>query len=478
VGYLRLVPLLALVLFVPVNPILNSPNIVNKASREARFDALRLQPLNIVPKPQPPAELLTCNKPPCRLPNVQVSAGLKPVNEHSLAVNPKKPKQLFSSGNDYNCMAIQGLYTSNDGGSTWTRSCMPVLPGAVGQGDVSGDYDLNGVLYAAGIEDSQSFIAVVTISRNNGKTWGAPVTLPALNSDKTWLAIDKTPSSRFVNNVYVSLTDFGVSARLIVVSHSADGGKTWKAATVDTVAGNTNDEFTALAIARDGTVFVSWMRCTENSNDDCAGTQASFWISKSTDGGTKWSKPVQIATAMLQPSDIGGFYGTLPNTRERVFDILVLAIDNSSGAHAGTLYAVIYNWTGTFMQVLVTHSVDSGETWSLPVPVSPPGVNHDQFMPWLSVSSTGVLAVTWLDRRNDPANLLYQPFLALSNDGGATFGTNRSLSAKMSNPLDDGFGGTFLGDYRINLWVGKTVYAVWPDTRVGYSQDEIGGMRF
>jgi hypothetical protein len=138
---------------------------------------------------------------------------------------------------------------------------------------------------------------------------------------------------------------------------------------------------------------------------------------------------------------------------------------------------VLYNWTGTFMQVLVTHSTDGGTTWSVPEPVSPPSITRDQFMPWISVSATGALAVTWLDRRNDPKNVKYQPFIAFSSDGGATFSKNQALSHTLSNPLDDGFNGNFMGDYRINTWVGKTVYAVWMDTRSGNCQDEIGGMR-
>lgn len=476
--YVRLVMLLLLMLPLPIGRTLHQLNKTQNRERQEGFDALRLRPLKIVARPQPPSELLACNKPPCRLPNVQVSSGAMPVNEHSLAVNPRNPREMFSSGNDYNCAAIQGLYTSNDGGSTWTRKCMPVLQGYSGSGDVVGDYDRNGVLYVAAIDaSSRSVNAVVTASKNNGNTWSTPVMVPGIfnNMDKPWLAIDKAASSPHANSLYVSATDFGSSVS-IVVSHSADGGKNWKTVLVDN-PGSARDQFSALAVAKDGTVYVSWMRCTLG-RENCAGVQASFWISKSVDGGEQWSKPVQIASAMLSPFSNGGFYGTLPNTNERVFDAAVLGIDNSSGAYAGTLYAVIYNWTGAFMQVLVTHSVDGGANWSYPIAVSPPSVSHDQFMHWLSVSSSGVLAVTWLDRRNDPANLKYQPFLALSTDGGATFGKNRPLSATLSNPLDDGFGGNFMGDYRVNLWVGRTVYAVWMDTRVGNCQDEIGGMQF
>jgi hypothetical protein len=51
----------------------------------------------------------------------------------------------------------------------------------------------------------------------------------------------------------------------------------------------TVDQFSDLAIGRDGTVYVSWMRCTANEpTGDCGGTTATSLLSKSTDGGNIW----------------------------------------------------------------------------------------------------------------------------------------------------------------------------------------------
>ena len=49
------------------------------------------------------------------------------------------------------------------------------------------------------------------------------------------------------------------------------------------------------------------------------------------------------------------------------------------------------------------------------------------------------IVVTWLDRRNDTANRLYQPFFALSSNP-AHFPGAHPLSTKQSNPQNDGFG--------------------------------------
>jgi hypothetical protein len=158
--------------------------------------------------------------------------------------------------------------------------------------------------------------------------------------------------------------------------------------------------------------------------------------------------------------------------------IPVIAIDNSSGPHAGELYFAAYNWAGSFMQLLLGTSTNGGNTWNPPIPVTPKSDKHDQFMPWINVNSKGVLGITWLDRRNDPNNVEYEAFGTVSTDGGQTFATNVQLASEPSNPLNDGFSGYFMGTYTGNVWNGKSLFAAWPDTRSGVdTQNEVGGLR-
>jgi hypothetical protein len=235
-----------------------------------------------------------------------------------------------------------------------------------------------------------------------------------------------------------------------------------------------------IAVGVDGTAYLSYMFCQpETGHTNCGDGLGTMYITKSKDGGTTWSTPVAMHTDRIAPAGCGNYYGCLPNTYQRVPNIPAIAINNSKGAHAGQLYVVDYNWTGTFMQVQVASSRDGGDTWSTPVPVAPPSDWHDQFMPWLSVSTSGLVGVTWLDRRNDPNNVNYEAFAAVSTDGGKTFRSNRRLSTVASNPFDDGFGGGSLGDYRCSTWVGaNNLFAAWPDTRNHtHSQAEVGGLK-
>jgi hypothetical protein len=294
------------------------------------------------------------------------------------------------------------------------------------------------------------------------------------------MEIDTNHTSPHANCLYVSNTQFDANSDSeISVSHSCNHGASWSTVVVDTkqIYPTEVDQFSDLAIGKDGTVYVSWMRCpATGTTGDCGGTVAKMLVSKSTDGGVTWSAPVTMVSPTLAADNCGAFYGCLPNTFERVSNIPTIAIDNSTGPNSGHLYVVYYNWTGTQMKVYVTHSTNGGTTWSAGVAVAPATATHDQFFPWLNVSARGTVGVTWLDRRNDPANINYDAYASVSTNGGASFTVNQKLTSVMSNPFNDGFGGGFMGDYSGNAWDGSTLFASWMDSRTGsFMQDEVGG---
>jgi hypothetical protein len=426
--------------------------------------------------------LLTCSPAPCALPNENISMSSVLANETPVVVNPINAQQILAGANDYGCGNVQGFYASSDGGTTWKRNCLNAIAGDFGEGDPIVAYDLNGVAYIGGIDASHGI--VMETSTNNGTTWSAVKTAvsPFFSgglTDKEWMEIDTNPSSPFANSIYISITQFDSSQSNIVptVSHSTDGGKTWTTKTVDTTQVFPNvDTFTDLAIGRNGTVYVSWLRCTAGSSSgECANTTGTIFFSKSTDGGNTWSTPAQITTVKLSP-DPGGccFYGALPNTSERMSDIPVIAIDNTTGVHKGNLYVTYYTWTGTQMKVYASVSTNGGTTWSSNA-VAPASATHDQFFPWVNVSRNGVVGVSWMDRRDDAANINYEAFSAISLNGGTSYGTNLLLSAAPSNPFNDGFGGFFIGDYTGNAWAGAKLYVTYTDTTTGIDQDFLTG---
>jgi len=333
-------------------------------------------------------------------------------------------------------------------------------------------YDRNGAAYIAGIYgDSNGDAAIAFEKSTDSIHWSDSGIALARSGDLPsycWMTADTSADSPYLNSIYVSCVMIGppfqFTQNQVVVSHSNDGGMTWHVVNVAPVQQSpVEDWYTVMTVGKDGAVYLTWQAC--NTSMACFNNPVYMVFSKSTDGGSTWSKPRLVAKVTpIYP---------IPNTKfGEAQDIPAIAVDNSDGPYSGNLYVVMYNWTGSFMQVVVARSTDGGTTWSKPVPVAP-GITHDQFLPWIAVSPTGLVGVTWADRRNDPNNVNYQAFAAISSDGGLSFEPNIQLTNAFSNP-NIGF-----GDYDGATWDGPNYFlAAWMDESNGVNtQDFVGGIR-
>jgi hypothetical protein len=429
--------------------------------------------------------LPSCWPAPCVLPPTQVSPGPKPAYDAPIAADPSNPKHLIVGSNDYSCAAEEslGFYVSPDSGSSWNQVCMSsrVFDGqeySPADGPILG-YDRDGVAYIGGAYGSsgsggKSWAPEAFEKSSDGVTWSAPAPAVVVQNyfpDYCWMTVDTNATSPYMNSIYVSCVMIGSLNRdnlnHVVVSHSNDGGTTWHQVAVAHAQMSPDvDSYTDMTVGQNGTVYLTWMYCNSGFYfcDDDYGYMV---FSMSSDGGNTWTPPVLVATVVLN-------HGNVPNTKVGVPDTPVIGVDNSTGPHAGSLYVVMYNWTGTFMQVQVVRSTDGGSTWSKPVPVAP-GITHDQFLPWMSVSPTGLVGISWLDRRNDPANVDYQAFAAISSDGGLSFLPNVQLTTGFSDPDGEGLLSNYIG----NTWDGPNYFlAAWiDDSNSMYMQDVVGGVR-
>ena len=331
------------------------------------------------------------------LPNVKASnAGANPVNEHPFAVDPTNPMHIATGANDYSCASLQGFYQSDNGGATWRQHCMPVVHDS-GCGDPATGYDRTGKLYVMGIDCGFSTGDLVfQTSPDNGLTWStAKVAIGSLLAgltDKEWLEVDTHAGSPFVNCVYVSWTDFDSSftQTRITVAHSCDGGTTWTRVPADvTRTVPVLDQFSDLAVAPNGTVYVSWMQChVAGPAGDCGGTSVSMLVASSTNGGTTWSAPHKIADVNVVPDTSGCYYGCFPGTAERVANIPTIDYDTSTGK----LWAGFYNYTGGKSHAVLTSSTDGGVTWGALATINP---SNNAGWIWASNNDAGVTSVTF-----------------------------------------------------------------------------------
>jgi hypothetical protein len=75
--------------------------------------------------------------------------------------------------------------------------------------------------------------------------------------------------------------------------------------------------------------------------------------------------------------------------------------------------------------IYLSSSHDNGTTFGPPVKVNDDDGSTSHVFPTVQVNKNGFVYVSWLDRRNDPSNVLTDTWAAVSKDGGLTFSKNQ-----------------------------------------------------
>ncbi|MHB1261862.1 MAG: sialidase family protein [Thermoplasmatota archaeon] len=434
-------------------------------------------------------------------------------NELSIAVNPTDADNILATGKDYtpdyagDCV-WDGLYVTHDGGRTWTNSNLPGSNWKRLSGDLeepvnefsrywcatdpvvafgpdgtaywsvmpyqcdrlSGSKTGRGVLPDGGFNDwfwtcSSMYVLV---SEDGGDTW--PIVRevafgPRLEHDKQWISVapdgtvllcwDRDPSYQLFglapgSNPTQQLAPSGV----ISCATSSDKGRTW------TDAIDANPGWTG---------FLPWVDWDSSNHAWMAALDGANVIVTHSADGLSWAEPVVVGQYVDPPS--GGDYGwpVVNGSDFRIFALPSLAVDRSGGLHDGNVYVAWFDHATGDGEVVLVASRDGGKTWTAPTRVhdDDPADRFDQFMPSLSVGPDGTLDATWYDRRDDPANHLFDLYYTYSVDGGQTFAKNLRVSEVS---VDEQYshhqnGMVFMGDYLDLDSSDGRAHAVWVDTR-------------
>lgn len=379
--------------------------------------------------------------------------------EPAIAVNPANPQQVVGVFQDN----VHASY-SQDSGNTWQAADGVDPKNYRVSGDVSVTFDNQGhalVCYIA-FDKLGSFNywahgatrngIFVRRSLDGGKTWEAdhvPVaeqpSEPGIPfEDKPYIVADNT-KSRYAGNLYIGWTRWRLADSQMVLSRSTDDGKTWsKPIEIDAHPGLPRDDNGA-AEGFAGVVAPDGTLYAIWSQDD------EIMLTSSRDGGQSFSR----ARAVIHTAPIMFAVETL----ERANGFPQIAIDPK-----GKRFFVTWSdYRNGDLDIFLATSDDKGKHWSEPLRVNNDAVHNgaEQFFQWLAVDPTdGSVNVLFYDRRGDPQNRKQIVALARSVDSGRSF-RNYAWTDEPFEAND-----VFFGDYTGLAAYGGRVYGVWMEKPV------------
>ena len=384
--------------------------------------------------------------------------------EPAVAVNPNNPQQVVAVFQD-NAHASY----SQDAGHTWHAADGVASENYKVSGDVSAAFDNQGHAFICYIafdklgtfnywaHNATRNGVFVRRSLDGGKTWEAKQVSVSENAsdpgipfeDKPYIVADTTSGagkSGYAGNLYVGWTRWTLTGSEILVSRSTDDGETWsKPVEIDRHPGLPRDDNGA-AEGFAGAVGPDGRLYAVWSQDN------DILLATSRDGGKTFSR----ARAIIHTAPIMFAVDTL----ERANGFPQIAVEPRSRQ----LYVTWTDYRNGDLDVFCSSSTDGRKKWSAPVRVNNDAVRNgaDQFFQWLAVDPVdGSVNVIFYDRRGDAKNRAQTVTLARSTDGGRAFQnyawTNEAFEA----------GGVFFGDYSGIAASGGRVYGVWTEKPVG-----------
>jgi hypothetical protein len=397
-------------------------------------------------------------------------------NEEQIVMNPKDSTNLVAVWRDFRVGYRQVAYAySFDGGLTWGQDLF-VEPQYIWDSDPGLTVDTAGHFYAVILSyftTAQPNGLFVYKSTDGGVSWAGPVTVindvQNVFEDKELIACDRS-GGLHTDNLYVVWTRFGAGTE-ILMCRSTDGGNSFASPVLISDAGGV--QWPVPCVGPNSEVYVAWVKYTP----------ASIRLDRSYDGGQTFSSDITIQNVNDGSRMINGDIW--------VFSFPAMDVDITGGQYNGNMYVAYMDDSPGFTDtdMYFTRSIDGGTTWSQKVRINDDPLNNgcDQFHPWLTVAPDGSIIVVYLDRRNDPGNLLMDLYMTTSADGGDTWSQNERISTVSCDPTA---GSTFM-DYiadpvntkspavlanragLIGEYIGVTassiddIHPIWTDTRLG-----------
>jgi hypothetical protein len=380
--------------------------------------------------------------------------------EPHLAAGLRAPRHLLAAlmapltadNQSIDCAAL----ASFDGGASWVATRLG-LHGPTGCGDP----------WTAVLADGAALLSfggdsgiVVRRSADGGRTWEPSAAVHLRGAfDHPMLVATSTGAGESVYLVAAGYRrDPARPTRparpAVYVALSTDGGRTF-AERGRSVLTNVAQEAITPVVLADGALAVGTIDHHDASGRRLERRRA--WLALSRDSGATFAEPLLVTESCSR-------------TRFTAWPSLAVAPPRA-GQGERLLFACEADGNHG---VLFARSDDRGDRWTAARRIDGGPDSGWTKTPTMAVSADGVLAVTWVDARDDPSGRCWHLYGTASLDRGTTFLPPQRLSAAPSCPTEARTGGGVLarfpsgGEYHGLAAVGPREFvAVWPDARDG-----------
>lgn len=384
--------------------------------------------------------------------------------EDAIAVNPANPSDVVTMSTLPDVVAGLSVNVTSNAGHTWSHRVIGTTTSDP-LGDICCDQQLSwdrfGNLWMTYLLNSNGDV-LVALSTDGGNSFRKVADLQTKFGDQPSIASGR-------NSIWISFTaspGSQIEAFGAPVTGLGQFGSFGPPELVPSPGGNGDYGDTSVGPA--GQVMVTYQKSTNGQG----GSDIFTAVDPDGLGPAGFNTPVLVAH-----SHVGGFDAIPAQPDRTIDDEANLAWDRSGGAHNGRVYLV---WTQEVQgekndtDIMLQRSDDNGATWSPAVRVNDDHTSNSQYDPAIALDqSTGALALSWYDTRNDLGtggsgdtdgvpNDDFQIWASYSTNGGTSFAPNFQVSRGTSNAVD---ANTFfdVGDYTHAAFAGGTFWPAWSD---------------